>query len=396
MIRKGYQFRLVLRNAGATIKMKNDEIEQSAAHINSEQQHLMHNLQERVKELNCLYGISKIVEKHGNSLDEIMNGIVDLIPPAWQYPSVTCARIFVDGKEYTTDNFEQTKWKQAADILVSGSTLGIIEVFYLDEKPEEDEGPFIKEERYLIEAISERIGCIIEHKRSEDAVLERESLLSSLSQKVITVLEEERERVARELHDSIGQQLAAMRLEILWIKDRLSTNADKDMFRNLINMTLNASEELKHICMNLRPVVLDKMGFVAAIEELIKEFGLNTDLNIASDITHIDESILKPAMTINIYRILQETMTNVVRHSEARNVGISFRGDGGYLVLEVKDDGKGISSVESIVTRGFGIMGMKERTKIVGGEFFIKSVPGGGTLIRVSFPVRKQVNGIER
>ena len=374
-------------------KAGKEVVRRGSARVNDEQRRLMHSLQERVKELNCLYGISKIVEKHADSLDAIMNGIVDLIPPAWQYPSITCARIFVDGKEYRTLNFRRTEWKQAADILVSGSIMGGVEVCYLDEKPEADEGPFIKEERALIEAVSERIGRIIEHKRSEDMVKERGVLLSSLSQKVITVLEEERERVARELHDSIGQQLAAMRLEILWIKDRLSASPDKDMFRNLLNMTLNASDELKHICMNLRPVILDKMGFVAALEELIGEIRMSTELNIVSDIDQVDEDALGPAIKINIYRILQETMTNIVRHSEARNVGISFKRKGAGLVLEVRDDGKGISSVESSILRGFGIMGMKERAKIIDGEFLLKSGPGKGTLIRVLFSEKKQTDG---
>jgi len=261
-----------------------------------------------------------------------------------------------------------------------------VEVYYLNEKPEADEGPFITEERSLIEAIAERIGRIIEHKRSEDTVLEREKLLSSLSQKMITVLEEERERVAQELHDSIGQQLAAMRLEILWMKDRLSKNADENLFRNLVNMTLNASEELKHICMGLRPAILDKMGFVAALEELIKEFSVNTDLKVFSDFAQIDENALKPTTTINIYRILQETMTNVMRHSDAKNVEISFRREDRFLILEVKDDGKGLSITEHGNSIGFGILGMKERTKIIGGEFMIGNIPGGGTLVRVSFP----------
>ena len=374
--------------------MNNHRIKRDAPGNDIEQQQLMHSLQERVKELNCLYGISKIVEKHADSLDAIMKGIVDLIAPAWQYPAVTCARIIVDGKEYRTDNFGQTEWKQAADIFVSGTALGKVEVYYLEEKPEEDEGPFIKEERSLLEAIAERIGRTIEYRRSEDAVREREALLSSLSQKVITVLEEERERVARELHDSIGQQLAAMRLEILWVKDRLSSSGDKDMFKNLINMTLNASEELKHICMDLRPVILDKMGFVVALEELIKEYRMSTNLNIESEIEQVDESALKPSITINVYRIFQETMTNIVRHSEAGNVRVFFKREDNRLVLEVRDDGRGISSPDSMGTRGFGIMGMKERTKIVGGEFIVKSRPGEGTVIRVSFPV-KTVNGTE-
>ena len=121
-----------------------------------------------------------------------------------------------------------------------------------------------------------------------EELMEREEQLSELSQKALAVLEEERERVARELHDSIGQQLAAMRLEILWLKDHLLKKADQNIFKNLINITLNASEELKRICMGLHPPILDKLGFSAALRELIREFGASRDLNIVSDIASID------------------------------------------------------------------------------------------------------------
>ncbi|MFH1539392.1 MAG: GAF domain-containing sensor histidine kinase [bacterium] len=357
-----------------------------------EQMQLMHKLTERVKELDCLYGISKIIEKYGSSLEDILQGIVNVIPPGWQYPEITCSRIAVEDQEFRTDNFKETAWKQSADVFASGIRSGVVEVYYLEERPEADEGPFIKEERSLIEAIAERVGRAIAHRRSEEAVLQREELLSSLSQKVITVLEEERERVARELHDSIGQQLAAMRLEIRWLKDKLFENADEEAFQNLMNITLNASEELKHICMGLRPAILDKMGFVAALNELIKEFGANRDFNIVSNITPIDESNLKPAIAINIYRILQETLSNVARHSRAKNAEISLAAKGMAFELEVKDDGCGLPQGEPFKKHGFGIIGMKERAKIIGGDFVIESKPGEGTRIGVTFPIKK-MNG---
>ena len=137
-------------------------------------QKLTHDLGERVKELNCLYGISNLAERQGISLEEIIKGIVDLIPPAWQYPDITCARIFLEGQEFRTENFRETAWKLASDINLQGDRIGTLEVCYLEEKPEMEEGPFLKEERNLINAIAEQSGRSVEHKRIEEAMRESE------------------------------------------------------------------------------------------------------------------------------------------------------------------------------------------------------------------------------
>ena len=128
-----------------------------------------HQLQERVKELNCLYGISKLVENSNGSPDEILQGTVNLIPISWQYPESTYARIVIDGKAFETENFQETVWKQLADIKKHGEHIGTLEVYYLEQKPESDEGPFLQEERNLIDAIAERLGHILEliHAKSE-------------------------------------------------------------------------------------------------------------------------------------------------------------------------------------------------------------------------------------
>ena len=128
---------------------------------------LLHDLRERVKELNCLYEMAKIVEILNISLDEIFSKTVDKLPPAWQYPDITCGRIIFEGRELKTTNFKETRWKQSADIKVGGKKVGV-EVYYLEEKPEIDEGPFMKEERNLIDAIVERLGIITERKRAEE------------------------------------------------------------------------------------------------------------------------------------------------------------------------------------------------------------------------------------
>ena len=139
-----------------------------------------HDLGERVKELNCLYGISSLIEKPDISLYEIIQGVVDLIPSSWQYPEITSARILLEDKEYKTENFKETNWKQSSDIVAHGKRKGVLEICYLEQKPEIDEGPFVKEERYLINAITERLGRIIDRKWVERALRESEIKLSTL------------------------------------------------------------------------------------------------------------------------------------------------------------------------------------------------------------------------
>ena len=136
---------------------------------------LTYRLKERVKELNCLYTISSIVEKQGVSLEEVLQGTVDIIPDAWQYPEITCSRIVLGDREFRSACFTETSWKQSQRIIVHGEKTGFLEVFYCEEKPIEDEGPFLKEERSLINVIAERIGEIVERKRSEEALYESES-----------------------------------------------------------------------------------------------------------------------------------------------------------------------------------------------------------------------------
>jgi len=129
-----------------------------------------HTLGERVKELDCLYGISGLVETPGISLDEILQGSVELLPSAWQYPQITCARITLGDREYKTGNFHESKWKLASEIKVEGKRSGSVEVYYLEEQPKEYEGPFLKEERALIDVVTERLGRIIQRVQVQERV----------------------------------------------------------------------------------------------------------------------------------------------------------------------------------------------------------------------------------
>ncbi len=131
-------------------------------------------LRDRIKELNCFYNISYLVEKPDTSLEEIFQWIVNLIPPAWQYPEITCARIIAKGQGFKTENFRETAWTQDTDIVVHGKPIGTLKVCYLEERPERDEGPFLKEERSLLNAIASRLGKIIERREAEEALRKSE------------------------------------------------------------------------------------------------------------------------------------------------------------------------------------------------------------------------------
>lgn len=138
--------------------------------VEKELEQVSHSLGERIKELNCLYSISKLRERTDFSLEDILQAIVDLIPPAWQYPEITCARIIFDGYEFTTNNYKNSRWKLTRDIKVYSERVGTLEVCYLEEKSELDEGPFLREERNLIDAIAERIAKFIEREWAEDEI----------------------------------------------------------------------------------------------------------------------------------------------------------------------------------------------------------------------------------
>ena len=129
---------------------------------------LKHDLKERTKELRCLYDVTDITERPGITLDELYQEVVNLLLSSWQYPEITCARIAINGKEFKTKNFKETEWKQSSEIKIGGEKAGIVEVNYLEARTEIDDGPFLREERRLINAVVKLLGDITERQQTGD------------------------------------------------------------------------------------------------------------------------------------------------------------------------------------------------------------------------------------
>ena len=175
------------------------------------------------------------MKNHDISLDEIFQGIVHLIPSSWQYPNITCTRLSLNDQEFRSENFEKTIWKQNADVFVHGEQHSVIEVYYLEKKPEMDEGPFLKEERDLINAIAERIGNIIELKQLEAALRNYKQIVSTSKEFMAMVDKNYVYEVVnqpymsmfnKQYHDIVGHSVSDLVGEV-WFSGNIKERFDK-------------------------------------------------------------------------------------------------------------------------------------------------------------------------
>jgi DNA-binding CsgD family transcriptional regulator len=166
-------------------------------------------LRERIKELNCLYGVSQLAERNLHSLDALLQELVNFLPYSWQYPDITCARILFKGNTYRSDNFGVTNWRQSSRIYMYHEAVGEVGIFYLEECPPADEGPFLKEERALLDAVAEQIGNIATRisaelelqETNQQLTLERKALQESNTalRTVLARIEQEKQEIRQDI-----------------------------------------------------------------------------------------------------------------------------------------------------------------------------------------------------
>ena len=172
-----------------------------------------HDLRERIKELTVLHKAIRVVQDSAKSSSEVLQDIADLLPPAWQYPEVTAARILFGGKEFMTSNFRATPWVQGAPIKTSAGQNGTIEVVYLEAKPPEVEGPFLAEERDLINSLVSSVASYLDRKQAETALRQAHERLQALSQRFVHVQAQgSKQRIRESLHNGGAKSIAAQEL----------------------------------------------------------------------------------------------------------------------------------------------------------------------------------------
>jgi DNA-binding CsgD family transcriptional regulator len=174
-------------------------------------------LGERIKELNCLYGVSQLAERHMYSLDALLQELVNFLPYSWQYPEVTCARILFKGETYTSDRFKVTNWRQSSRLYMYHEAVGECDIFYFEECPPADEGPFLKEERALLDAVAEQIGTIATRisadlelqETNRQLTLERQALQESNTamRVVLARIEQEKEEIHQDIKTNVEKIL---------------------------------------------------------------------------------------------------------------------------------------------------------------------------------------------
>jgi len=230
---------------------------------------------------------------------------------------------------------------------------------------------------------------IIEHKKSQDTLLLKSTQLSELYRKIESIKDEQNTRIAREIHDELGQSLTAINLELMWIYQKHSNIPDvAERMLALSQIVTNTITTVRKISSDLRPRLLDQLGLFAAIESLVKEFRTRTGVNIT---VSLPETTIQfdNTMTITLYRIFQEAMTNIARHSgcSEANVKMHFP-DEKLFILSVSDNGKGFNFADTYYKTGsLGLIGMHERAHIINGDLSIETEPGRGTTILLKVPV---------
>jgi signal transduction histidine kinase len=233
------------------------------------------------------------------------------------------------------------------------------------------------------QAYQQRLTTVAELKESS-------RLLQALAANLELAREEERTQIARELHDQLGQALTVMKYDLSWLTDRLvqkdATLAQKA--KAITEQMDTMVKTVRRISTELRPGMLDDLGLAASIEWQARDFEKRTGILCVVSVPAEDLPLAR-AQAIALFRIFQESLTNVARHARAQHIEVTLTNTPEVLTLQVHDDGRGIQKQEIAGLRSLGLLGMRERAKRLGGTFDIYGVPGDGTIVTVSIPIKQ-------
>ena len=258
-------------------------------------------------------------------------------------------------------------------LLVHGRAIGVV---VAHDKVGSDPR-FVEEDVRLAEVFADRAATAVDLAKrvSRDVV-----------QRVVEAQEQERARLARELHDETGQALTSILLGLKGLEDVVDTSEGSASVAALRELVVSTLRNVRGLAVELRPTALDDFGLVPALERLAETFREKTGVEVAIE-AQLGEARLEPSLETTLYRLVQEALTNVLKHADARHVSISLVRKDGSVSAVVEDDGRGFSP-ETPRREALGLVGMRERVGLVGGRISIESAPGAGTTLAVEVPVR--------
>lgn len=252
----------------------------------------------------------------------------------------------------------------------------------------------------ILQERESRLGTVVREKQAlYEESLRHQGQLRRLSQKMLQVSEATMRRLARELHDDLGQALTAVRIDLGLIDRELAPgsalHARVREAREQIGAILRDVRDLSQL---LRPAVLDDLGLLPAMQSYLTTFGERTDVLVTLDVPKLEERLPAP-VEVTLYRALQEALTNVARHSGAHNVHVCLQTRPDAVTLQIRDDGRGFDAAGFLRAppprHGMGLIGMRERAATYGGHFKIESRPDAGTRVELTVPLGASIEGVE-
>jgi len=242
-------------------------------------------------------------------------------------------------------------------------------------------------ERTINEALRSEI---IERRQAEEKLRDSRKKLQALTARLESLREEERIRISREIHDELGQKLTGLKMDLQWVERRLGEmepglNKLLDRVVAATELVDGIIENVQEIAAELRPGVLDKLGLSAAMQYEVRRFQERTHISCEVRLPECEPTVSKECSTA-LFRIFQECLTNVARHARATKVEAELRLEDGWVAMCVRDNDRGITETEISNPRSLGLLGMKERAALLGGEMAVERAPGGGTTVTARIP----------
>jgi signal transduction histidine kinase len=359
--------------------------------METKREQLLPHLGERANELTALHRVVRLLQDSNVPLHEVLHQVVLLLPPAWQYPDIAVARIRIEGVAAMTPRFRETLWMQRASLTTSSGRQGSLDIGYLEEKPKEDEGPFLIEERNLINSLADILSSYLTRREAEEGLRDTHAQLQALSRQLMHLQEQERRQLAHDLHDEVGQALTALKMNLQTMQRVADMSTVQHSLSDSFSILDSLLARVRDLSLDLRPSLLDHLGLVPAIRWHAIRQAERAGLQVHVDADSFPQD-LPVDMAVICFRIVQEAVTNVLRHAKATQLEVVLRTTGSGFDLTVKDNGVGFRVSESMTEVegrwAIGLVGMRERARALKGHVKIHSAPGRGTEVFAHIPWR--------